>query len=101
MSWNSSGILWPEIAALRPHLNRASTKLWTSQVEKCKYGKDELFKTKERKKKKKAVSTEWLSQEPDPSVVLCVLRGNLELGNVLKASRIRLSLAEKVQSLAA
>lgn len=53
MSWNSSGILWPEIAALRPHLNRASTKLWISQVEKCKYGKDELFKTKERKKKKK------------------------------------------------
>lgn len=52
-------------------------------------------------RKKKAVSTEWLFQEPDPSVVLCVLRGNLELGNVLKASRIRLSLAEKVQSLAA
>lgn len=32
-------------------------------------------------------------------MVLCVLRGNLELGNILKASRIRLSLAEKVQSL--
>lgn len=66
-------------------------------MKKCKCGKDELLKNKERKKKK-TVSAEWLSEEPEPAVVLRVLRGNLELGS-LKASRIRLSLAEKVQSL--
>lgn len=58
--------------------------------EKC------AFKNQRKKEKESFCG---ISQEPEAAVVLRVLRDNLELGNGLKASRIRLNLAKKVLSL--